>query len=432
VNSSSLPPRHTGTRTRWASGCLGALLVLSVVLVVLPVLASPPAQEQVSGNLLMDGGFEAPPTWPMQDGIGEVQVAPGWRAYYLDKPPEYVRLPNNCDKLRVTECYWMRPEFRDNTSFANRIHSGQRSQKYFSYGRMHEAGLMQQVQGIPPGARVRFSIWMQAWMCYNPSECGRDGVRSDQPADMHLRVGIDPLGGTDPVTGTVVWAAEQPAWDNFVLFVVETEAISDTVTVFTHSRAEWPWARINNDVYLDDASLVIVGAYPATTTVTASVTMTGAPATTTLSPTPFAESAITYTIGMGDTWFNIALKHGIQITDLLQLNGFTTRTELYLGQMIVVQRLPFTPTPTVIPSTATPLPSVTPLPSPTLTVTPSPTPTALPAPAARPRELPSLAVALTGAGVLVVVLGLGLRLTLFMRSKGTLLPGNRTGTRSRR
>jgi LysM repeat protein len=297
---------------------------------------------------------------------------------------------------------------------------------------MHEAGLMQQVQGIPPGARVRFSIWMQAWMCYNPSECGKDGVRSDQPADMHLRVGIDPLGGTDPVTGTVVWAAEQPAWDNFVLFVVETEAISDTVTVFTHSRAEWPWARINNDVYLDDASLVIVGAYPATTTVTASVAMTGAPATATRTPTPFAESAITYTIGMGDTWFNIALKHGIQITDLLQLNGFTTRTELYLGQMIVVQRLPFTPTPTVIPSTATPLPSVTPLPSPTLTVTPSPTPTALPAPAARPRELPSLAVALTGAGVLVVVLGLGLRLTLFMRSKGTLLPGNRTGTRSRR
>jgi len=31
------------------------------------------------------------------------------------------------------------------------------------------------------------------------------------------------------------------------------------VTVFTHSRPDWTYARPNNDVYLDDASLVVVG-----------------------------------------------------------------------------------------------------------------------------------------------------------------------------
>ena len=113
----------------------GFLLALVCLAAVLPVwvLACPPAQEQVSGNLLVGGDFEAPPTWPFQDGIGEVQVAPGWRAYYLDAAPPYVRPPINCNEQpRDTSCYWMRPEFRDNSTFANRIHSGERSQKYFS------------------------------------------------------------------------------------------------------------------------------------------------------------------------------------------------------------------------------------------------------------------------------------------------------------
>jgi len=77
---------------------------------------------------------------------------------------------------------------------------------------MHEAGLYQQVYTLPIGARLRFSIWMQAWMCANPDACGTGGIRSDEPSDMHLRVGIDPLGGTDPFTTAVVWSAEQPAW----------------------------------------------------------------------------------------------------------------------------------------------------------------------------------------------------------------------------
>jgi LysM repeat protein len=39
-------------------------------------------------------------------------------------------------------------------------------------------------------------------------------------------------------------------------------AKNDTVTVFTHSRPDWSWARLNNDVYLDDASLAVVNTAP--------------------------------------------------------------------------------------------------------------------------------------------------------------------------
>ena len=351
-----------------------------MILVTLPVLASPPAQEQMSGNLLVDGDFEAPPTWPLQDGIGEVQVAPGWRAYYLDVPPKYVQAPGNCDHPKLYDCFWMRPEFRDNSSFANRIHSGLRSQKYFSYGRMHEAGLLQQVHGIPLGARVRFSIWMQAWMCANPDRCGREGAYSDEPTDMHLHVGIDPLGATDPFTPTMVWSAEKPAWDTWTQFQVETVALSDTVTVFTHSRAEWPWARLNNDVYLDDAGLFIVGAY-ATPTPTVSVGIVNPTATL------FPEGAVTHTLSMGETLFDVSLQYDMRVSDLLKLNQITTITELYVGQPLVVQIVTLTPTPTLVPTevTATPVPSSTPRPTdtrPAPTFTPAPTP---PPPLARSR-----------------------------------------------
>ena len=385
------------------------ILLGLVCLVLLPalVLASPPAQEQVSGNLLVDGDFEAPPTWPQQDGIGEVQVAPGWRAYYLDVPPRYVQAPSNCDHPGLYDCFWMRPEFRDNTSFANRIHSGVRSQKYFSYGRMHEAGLMQQVRGFPPGARVRFSIWTQAWMCADPNACGKDGAHSDAPADMHLRVGIDPLGGTDAFTPTVVWSAEKPAWDTWVQFQVETTAVSDTVTVFTHSRAEWPWARLNNDMYLDDASLVIVGAF-ATLTPSVSLGIVVSP-TVTL----FPDDAVTHTLGMGETLFDVSLQYQVQVSDLLRLNQITTSTELYVGQPLVVQRVTLTPTRTPLPTevAAAPVPSSTPQPTgttspvPTLTLAPTQPP---PVARSRPNTGPIIIAALIVLAF-AIVLGVAVR-----------------------
>jgi LysM domain len=240
------------------------VVVLCAVMAVLPLMTPLLTQAEDVGpnpNLLVDGDFEVPAPWPWQDGIGEVQVAPGWRAWYLDKAPDYVKAPSNCfDSKAGYGCYWMRPEFRDNVaaSFENRVHGGVRSQKYFSFGRMHEAGLYQRVGGIKPGSTVRFSIYIQAWQCYEIDKCGRNGTHSDQPADMHLRVGIDPYGGDNPFSGNVVWAPEMEAFDRWVEFAVQAQAKADTVTVFTHSRPEWGWARVENDVYLDDASLVVV------------------------------------------------------------------------------------------------------------------------------------------------------------------------------
>jgi hypothetical protein len=263
-------------RHKWMALTLASTLLLMFAPAL--ALAGPSARPVREGepNLLQNGDFEGGgETWPQQDGIGEVQVPPGWRAYYVDKPPKYVVRPEFCyeidpaapvpkPKPKDDGCFWARPEFRDVKNVAdtkNRVHSGMRAQKYFTYGRMHEAGLMQRVTGITPGSQLRFSAFMEAWMCNDFIEACDGGRKSQNATTMHLKVGIDPTGGTNPFSPDIVWSGEGDSFDRWTLFSVEAAAMSDAVTVFTHSRPEWTdFARVNNDVYVDDASLIVVGA----------------------------------------------------------------------------------------------------------------------------------------------------------------------------
>ncbi len=280
---------------------IGLICLAVVFLISLPKTT----YSQGGTNLLRNGTFEegeAGQAWPFQDGIQEVQIAPGWRAFYLDDPPSYYVVPSYCGSNY--KCGWGRPEFRGTSihEFANRVHSGELSQKYFSWNRQHEAGLYQQVSGIQPGSRLRFSVWVQTWSCMPASsktwnQCPT-GDRSNNPAPMHIWAGIDPTGGADWAASTVVRSAEGNAWDQWTLFEVEATAQSSTVTVFVHSRADWTegWPRISNDVYIDDASLVQVATptpTPRPPTPTPKVTDTPTPTPTpvdtptpTITPTP--------------------------------------------------------------------------------------------------------------------------------------------------
>ncbi len=363
------------------------LLVVGMLMAVQAIPLGPVLAQGAGPNLLTDGDFEAPPVWPMQDGIGEIQVAPGWRAWYLDSPPSYVERPRWCynddESPKDSGCYWMRPEFRDNVaaSFANRVHGGIRSQKYFSFGRMHQAGLMQRVTGVTPGAILRFSIYIQAWMCFDIDKCGINGIISDAPSDMHLRVGIDPYGGTDPFSPNIIWAPEQEAFDRWVEFSVQATAQANAVTVFTHSRPDWDWARMDNDVYLDDASLVQIGgpgvivAPPTTppqataesaqpTPIATSTTIaTSTPAVT---RTPRPDGAVVHVVQSGDTLSGISFQYDVLLEELYRLNNLNNQSILKVGQEIVVQVVA-TPAPPTATSAPTSLPATATLPPPTAT-----------------------------------------------------------------
>ncbi|MBN1886856.1 MAG: LysM peptidoglycan-binding domain-containing protein [Thermoflexales bacterium] len=344
--------------------------VVVAAIVIGALAATWPIQAQ-GQNLLVDGDFESPPPWPMQNGISEVQVAPGWRAWYLDSPPSYIETPANCSDNDRPDCYWMRPEFRDTVAAAapNRVRSGIRAQKYFSFGRMHEAGLMQTVTGVTPGMSLRFSIFMHAWMCYEMDACGKYGVVSDAPSNMHLRVGIDPYGGTDPFSSNIIWGPEQEAFDRWVEFAVEATAQAYAVTVFTHSRADWGWARQSNDVYLDDASLVQLSGAAAQPTTPAEPAPTAAAQPTDpppAQPTPPPDGTITHIVQAGDTLFGISLQYNVPLADLYRLNNLSPESFLYLDQELIIKAgepgsLATPPavdqaTPTPVPPTSTPTP----------------------------------------------------------------------------
>ena len=60
------------------------------------------------------------------------------------------------------------------------------------------------------GNQVTFSVKLQSWQCLDFADCSK-GKRSDRPTAMHLRVGIDPFGGTVVTSTNVIWSAEGDA-----------------------------------------------------------------------------------------------------------------------------------------------------------------------------------------------------------------------------
>jgi nucleoid-associated protein YgaU len=151
------------------------------------------------------------------------------------------------------------------------------------------------------------------------------------------------------------------------------------VTVFTHSRPEWGWARVENDVYLDDASLVVVQpgpavARPAGQTVAAKplsplaaaiarlrlkqmwrhlgeeglppelrpikraiVTPTPTSPPLWAGPTPvFSSGPKTHVIVPGDTLANIAERYNTTVAALMQANNITNMDVIFVGLTLVI------------------------------------------------------------------------------------------------
>jgi LysM repeat protein len=437
----SQPKTHNSqllTRNSQLATCLFLLAICHLLF------ATPVAAQQGPTNLLVNGDFEwwdwNVNSWPLQDGISEVQVCPGWRAFYVDTPPEGVA-PET----------WKRPEFRDvkTAEFPYRVRSGFLAQKYFTFGGQHIAGLYQQVGNIAPGTPLRFSVYMHTWGCMAGTDSWNicpTGEKSNNPPPMHTKVGIDPTGGTNPWAATVVWSAEQNAYDVWTLFQVEARAQNSTVTVFTYSYAHWfdNVFRIHNDVYIDDASLINLNAAPAQPPApqptsppapqedaTPASTNTPAPtATPFLTPTPDVDGAIRHIVQSGETLSVIADLYVVSQDTLMQNNVLTDANVLEVGQVLfivlpvpTITPLPPTSTPTSLPPTATPspLPSLTPT-SPPHTATPRSTAlpfTSTPLPTSTPAtQSTSLgSTFIIGVGVLGIVATISVLLYVFLIKK---------------
>lgn len=198
------------------------------------------------GNLLVNGGFEEP-YFRVTTIEGGGAIAEGWEPWWFN---------DEGDEYSVPE-FEIAPDYRDEF----RIFSGQAAQQIFRPATLWLAGVYQTVE-VPEGSLLRFTIHGHTWstFCVRQNDediCDpRDSNYGDSGNPMYMKIGIDPTGGTDGLADSIIWSTERIAWDNYVQFTVEAVSESTTVTVFTWSTPEFP-ATVNN-VYWDDAELVIL------------------------------------------------------------------------------------------------------------------------------------------------------------------------------
>jgi uncharacterized protein YraI len=293
-----------------------ALALGAAAVLIGPRLVQASADQQAA-NLLINGGFEPfvtadgkydYPIYSTPEGGGH--VAEGWTPWWYNDPGPTYSVPE----------YDIAPIYRD----AWRVRSGNAAQQIFRPSVMWLAGVYQRVS-VPTNANLQFTIYGHAWAGFcqpvgdGGSDCG-DNHNSHYGLGANptvMKIGIDPYGGTDWSSPSIVWSQDYNIHDYYQQLAVTARAQGGFVTVFTYTTFAYP-AVINN-VYWDDAALVVSsGAAAPPTTVPPSGAPTGLvlEATTTLNVRtgPGTSNAVIgqirpgarYTVlGQSGEWYNI-------------------------------------------------------------------------------------------------------------------------------
>jgi hypothetical protein len=185
-----------------------------------PVAVSAQADRAQGENLLHNGDFEVWPETYQADG----QVATGWSPFVMGESGSQPVL------FRATTAEW--------------AVSGA-AQQWASNG---FAGLYQTV-AVTPDTTVRLSAWTNAWSSDSDREL-------TNPAWVRQRVGIDPYGGTDPTSATIVWSMPGNFVNRWGELSVETRTVGQQVTVFLAAHPNV--VRAHNQIVYDNARLTAV------------------------------------------------------------------------------------------------------------------------------------------------------------------------------
>jgi LysM repeat protein len=238
-----------------------------------------------------------------------------------------------------------------------RINSGKYAVLFFTYYRNQDGGFYQVVSGLEPGATVEASAYAHGWSCnedQGANSCGDDW-------NMRFQVGIEPNGAADPFSPNVVWSQEQPSPDKFRRVGPVSAQVGEggSVTVILRSQTKWAYQHL--DAYWDDTSLVVTapGVPPTATPPPPPPTNTPGPSPTPPPPpTARPDGATVHIVESGDTLFGIALRYGVSVDELRQLNAGSIGDNdiIQPGQELVISVSSQAPTATPLPPppTATP------------------------------------------------------------------------------
>jgi LysM repeat protein len=281
-----------------------------------------------------------------------------YSSYIPETPQELADCPRNiCTTAQIPDGWkpwWVKerptdvnPEFKpaEPNVGSSRIHSGGRAGQYFSFWSTHKAGFRQTV-AVPANSVVQFSVFGQAWM----TESDNSDV-SDRSGTPNMQIGIDPTGGTNPYSPNVVWSGYQQPYDAYVQFAIQARAQGEQVTVFTFSAPSVnpnspEYGFKHNDIYWDDASLVVVGAGAAPAVVAAPSgggdggSAAPAPAAPQFVPgptaTPNADGIIYSEVQAGDSIWALAARAGLTLDQILELNDLSRDDVLRPGDLLII------------------------------------------------------------------------------------------------
>src|SRR5687767_13691722 len=171
-------------------------------------------------NLLINPGFDG--AFRAWNGIEEITVAQNWLPFWVGQ--------RSNDEVWRNQRPLYRPALR--ATDASRARSGAAAQTYSTNWATHTAGLMQVVDGITPGQRLRLSAYGHSW-----STSADTPDHSSDAGNVFLSVGIDTGAGINPFDARVVWSPETMNYDMYAApLEVEAVAQGSRVTVFLMSR----------------------------------------------------------------------------------------------------------------------------------------------------------------------------------------------------
>ncbi len=204
---------------------------------------------------LINGDFE---TSFISDGAAELKVPQFWHIWYQDGCQT-----NKCGYYECKEdgAICRRPEYGEGGGeFAERVMpgTGAKSVKWFTTFGTHYAGLFQHIDLKQGGKNeIKFKAFGSSWSQANTPE--------EQVVNKFIgKIGIDPSGGINPNSGSVVWTdwKELPnvgpnGASAFTEFEISLSTSSSIITVFIAANNEYPYK--NSDAYWDNAQLFVNG-----------------------------------------------------------------------------------------------------------------------------------------------------------------------------
>lgn len=210
---------------------------------------------------LQNPGFEGDWWRKTHTGVeyGEIFVPVGWTAWWKEGLP-VPHDPANTNGYGRPEMQVINkePPFLD----PPRIQEGNRALKFFTFYRIHEAGLYQTID-VTPGALYNLSLYAHAWSSQddNPHTSegapgaffaleGEEGLTDDQ-RNFTFCVGVDLTGGTNPWAATVQWGMGAHIYNAYSARVPALGFVAKgtQATVFLRSSVLWPFKHC--DAYLD-------------------------------------------------------------------------------------------------------------------------------------------------------------------------------------